>query len=48
MPHRTQTLRDILLEELHNHLYLKSSYCESRWAPYATGQTKCQSQVPGE
>jgi exocyst complex component 4 len=45
MPHRTQTLRDILLEELHNHLYLKSSYCESRWAPYAAGQTKCQSQV---
>lgn len=31
-------LRDILIDELHNHLYLKSFWCESRWAVYAVGQ----------
>ncbi|KAF8445773.1 Sec8 exocyst complex component-specific domain-containing protein [Boletus edulis BED1] len=25
-------LRDILVDELHNHLYLKSFWCETRWA----------------
>lgn len=25
------SLTDILIEELHNHLYLKSPYCEERW-----------------
>ena len=28
-------LTDILIEELHNHLYLKSPYCEKRWTTYA-------------
>ena len=28
------SLTDILLEELHDHLYLKSPYCQSRWKPY--------------
>ncbi|KAL1302546.1 hypothetical protein AAFC00_002928 [Neodothiora populina] len=28
-------LVDILIEELHSHLYLKSPYCEDRWKPYA-------------
>jgi exocyst complex component 4 len=28
-------LTDILIEELHNHLYLKSPYCETRWKQYA-------------
>lgn len=32
------SLVDILLEELHNHLYLKSLYCNDRWKAYATGQ----------
>ncbi|KAF8560204.1 hypothetical protein OG21DRAFT_1480036 [Imleria badia] len=32
-------LRDILVDELHNHLYLKSFWCETRWAPYAPGQS---------
>ncbi|KAI9461755.1 Sec8 exocyst complex component-specific domain-containing protein [Boletus coccyginus] len=32
-------LRDILVDELHNHLYLKSFWCESRWAPYTPGQS---------
>ncbi|KZT32961.1 hypothetical protein SISSUDRAFT_456734 [Sistotremastrum suecicum HHB10207 ss-3] len=33
------SLREILIEELHAHLYLKSFWCESRWAPYTFGQT---------
>ncbi|KAG8751436.1 hypothetical protein FRC11_009388, partial [Ceratobasidium sp. 423] len=31
-------LRDIMIEELHAHLYLKSFWCESRWAAYKHGQ----------
>ncbi|KAG8745910.1 hypothetical protein FRC10_006714 [Ceratobasidium sp. 414] len=31
-------LRDILVEELHAHLYLKSFWCESRWSAYRPGQ----------
>ncbi|KAG9089978.1 hypothetical protein FRC06_001261 [Ceratobasidium sp. 370] len=31
-------LRDILVEELHAHLYLKSFWCESRWSAYKPGQ----------
>ncbi|KAI0673359.1 Sec8 exocyst complex component-specific domain-containing protein [Trametes maxima] len=32
------TLRDILVDELHSHLYLKSFWCESRWAVYNPSQ----------
>jgi exocyst complex component 4 len=32
------SLADILLEELHNHLYLKSLYCNDRWKAYSAGQ----------
>ena len=28
-------ISDILVEELHSHLYLKSPYCEERWKQYA-------------
>ncbi|KZT30767.1 hypothetical protein NEOLEDRAFT_1159877 [Neolentinus lepideus HHB14362 ss-1] len=31
-------IRDILIDELHGHLYLKSFWCESRWASYTPGQ----------
>ncbi|KAF8595459.1 hypothetical protein BDV93DRAFT_528628, partial [Ceratobasidium sp. AG-I] len=31
-------LRDILVEELHAHLYLKSFWCETRWSAYKPGQ----------
>ncbi|KXN85672.1 putative exocyst complex component sec8 [Leucoagaricus sp. SymC.cos] len=31
-------LRDILVDELQSHLYLKSFWCESRWAAYQPGQ----------
>ena len=29
------SMTDILIEELHDHLYLKSPYCSDRWKPYA-------------
>ncbi|KAI0654199.1 Sec8 exocyst complex component-specific domain-containing protein [Cubamyces menziesii] len=32
------TLRDILVDELHSHLYLKSFWCESRWSVYHPNQ----------
>lgn len=32
------SLTDILIEELHDHLYLKSPYCHDRWKPY-NGET---------
>ena len=31
------SLTDILTEELHDHLYLKSPYCQDRWKPYSEG-----------
>ncbi|KAK0551280.1 exocyst subunit [Tilletia horrida] len=31
---------DILIEELHNHLYLKSTACDVRWKAYTPGQDK--------
>ncbi|ORY92249.1 hypothetical protein BCR43DRAFT_508347 [Syncephalastrum racemosum] len=31
-------LYDLLIEELHNHLYLKSPYCDTRWAAYVPEQ----------
>jgi exocyst complex component 4 len=34
------SLTDILIEELHGHLYLKSPYCEDRWKEYAYNQQK--------
>lgn len=34
-----QVVLDILIEELHNHLYLKSFYCDVRWQSYTPGQT---------
>jgi hypothetical protein len=34
----TQSLADILVEELHNHLYLKSLYCNDRWKAYSTNK----------
>jgi exocyst complex component 4 len=37
--HSVQVLLDILIEELHNHLYLKSFYCDGRWKAYTRGQT---------
>lgn len=40
-----QSLADILVEELHNHLYLKSLYCNDRWKAYSAkdGQSNASS-----
>jgi exocyst complex component 4 len=38
-----QALRDILIDELHNHLYLKSFWCENRWVAYTVGQQSSES-----
>ena len=35
-----QTLSEILIEELHNHLYLKTFNSDTRWQAYTPGQTK--------
>ncbi|KAG9307493.1 hypothetical protein G9A89_017323 [Geosiphon pyriformis] len=32
------SLHEMLIEELHNHLYLKSPYCDSRWFRYSKDQ----------
>ncbi|TDL28204.1 hypothetical protein BD410DRAFT_818641 [Rickenella mellea] len=31
-------LREILIDELHSHLYLKCFWCDTRWAPYTPNQ----------
>ncbi|KAI0347837.1 Sec8 exocyst complex component-specific domain-containing protein [Trametopsis cervina] len=36
-------IRDILVDELHSHLYLRSFWCESRWAAYVPNQQACES-----
>lgn len=36
-------LMDILVEELHEHLYLKSPYCQERWQNLAKGQGATES-----
>ncbi|KAF2205581.1 hypothetical protein GQ43DRAFT_385604 [Delitschia confertaspora ATCC 74209] len=40
LSNQEHSLTDILIEELHNHLYLKSPYCEDRWKMYAHNQSK--------
>ena len=35
LSNQESSLTDILLEELHDHLYLKSAYCQTRWKPYS-------------
>lgn len=34
----TQALREILSDELQGHLYLKSFWCDTRWAAYSQNQ----------
>lgn len=41
------SLTDVLIEELHDHLYLKSPYCSDRWKPPAPeGESKGAENVP--
>ncbi|KAI0652072.1 Sec8 exocyst complex component-specific domain-containing protein [Trametes meyenii] len=42
------TLRDILVDELHSHLYLKSFWCESRWTVYNPSQQTFATQGTSE
>ncbi|KAJ5958573.1 uncharacterized protein N7479_005723 [Penicillium vulpinum] len=37
------SLTDILIEELHDHLYLKSPYCSDRWKPPASDEKEVHS-----
>ena len=38
LSNQEHSLTDILIEELHNHLYLKSPYCEDRWKRYSQSE----------
>ncbi|KAG8532150.1 uncharacterized protein KY384_003790 [Bacidia gigantensis] len=42
------SLTDILVEELHDHLYLKSPYCHDRWKPYNSDASKTDSTTKKE
>lgn len=33
-----QTMTEILIDELQNHLYLKTYYSDSRWSAHTPGQ----------
>ncbi|KAF9973897.1 hypothetical protein BGZ73_002825 [Actinomortierella ambigua] len=44
---KTEALTETLIEEMHNHLYLKSPYCDSRWSAYVTGQESLSSPDRG-
>ena len=41
------SLTDILIEELHDHLYLKSPYCQDRWKPYTEGSANVSAPEAG-
>ncbi|KAF2404632.1 hypothetical protein EJ06DRAFT_553480 [Trichodelitschia bisporula] len=47
LSNQEHSLGDILREELHNHLYLKSPYCENRWKEYATHAKNAEVQPNG-
>ncbi|KAI9807315.1 MAG: hypothetical protein M1833_000058 [Piccolia ochrophora] len=38
LSNQEMSLTDILIEELHSHLYLKSPYCQERWKPFSAEQ----------
>jgi exocyst complex component 4 len=40
LSNQEHSLTDILIEELHSHLYLKSPYCENRWKQHASSQVR--------
>ena len=41
------SLIDILIEELHDHVYLKSIYCQDRWKPYKANTTSSEATEDG-
>ena len=42
------SLIDILIEELHDHLYLKSPYCQDRWKPYTGDSANISASETGK
>jgi exocyst complex component 4 len=48
LSNQEHSLTDILIEELHNHLYLKSPYCEERWKTHTNRHTSETSLEEGE
>ena len=50
LSNQEQILTDMLVEELHNHLYLKSPYCEERWKAHMkrNGSGSAANAVDGE
>ena len=41
------SLTDIFIEELHDHVYLKSAYCQDRWKPYKADDAGSQANDGG-
>ena len=41
------SLIDILVEELHDHVYLKSIYCQDRWKPHKANTTSSEATEDG-
>ncbi|CAK1366084.1 putative exocyst complex component sec8 [Cercospora beticola] len=48
LSNQEHSLTDILIEELHNHLYLKSPYCEERWKAHTRRDTTSTALDDGE
>lgn len=47
LSNQESSLTDILIEELHDHLYLKSPYCQDRWKTSSGGESKSSSNAVG-
>ncbi|GAM86826.1 hypothetical protein ANO11243_048460 [Dothideomycetidae sp. 11243] len=47
LSNQEHSVTDILIEELHSHLYLKSPYCEQRWSKYASRQGSSETTMIG-
>lgn len=47
LSNQEHSLTDILVEELHSHLYLKSPYCEERWKSHSRRSEDAGSAVAG-
>ncbi|CAG8528432.1 3435_t:CDS:10 [Paraglomus brasilianum] len=39
------SFHEVLIEQLHNHLYLKSPYCDSRWVRYSKDQASLPAAI---
>ncbi|KAI9826901.1 MAG: hypothetical protein M1832_005840 [Thelocarpon impressellum] len=48
LSNQESSVTDILIEELHSHLYLKSPYCQDRWRSYAQTEGKADTSDAGQ